>query len=301
VERASGSTVGESSLAARRRSLPVTLNRLPRAALLSACFLLALCVIALAAPLITDASPVAVNPGVRLQAPSATHWLGTDDLGRDEFARLLYGARISLLVGAITMIGSAVLGTVLGLIAGYYYRFDNLIMRVLDGLMAFPAILLAIAITTSIGPSLGNVVVALVVVYAPVIARVVRSSALVNKRRLYVISARAVGVSDFQILRRYVLANSVSPLIVQCTFVVAYAIIAEASLSFLGAGVDPETATWGNMLRDGQRLIARAWWLWLFPGAVLVVTVLSLNLLGDGLRDVFDPRSAGSHRVGRWR
>lgn len=277
------------------------LTGLSRSARVCGAFIALLVAIAILAPVITSASPTAVAPAVRLQPPSSEHWLGTDDLGRDVFARLVYGARISLLVGAAAMLGSAVLGTLLGLVAGYYYRVDNFIMRVLDGLMAFPGVLLAIAITTSLGPSLPNVVLALVVVYAPVVARVVRSSTLVNKRRLYVISARSIGLPDHLILWRYVLANSVSPLIVQCTFVIAYAIIAEASLSFLGAGIDPEIASWGNMLRDGQRLLARAWWLWLFPAVALFVTVLALNVLGDGLRDALDPRSSGAHRVGRWR
>lgn len=286
---------------ARRLGLGIHRSSLSRSALACAAFIAVLTVVAVCAPLITTASPTDVAPAERLLPPSAQHWLGTDDLGRDVFARLVYGARTSLIVGAAAMLGAAGVGVLLGLVAGYYYRADNLIMRILDGLMAFPGILLAIAITTSLGPSLTNVVVALVVVYAPVVARVVRSSTLVNKRRLYVISARSIGLSDFRILWRYVLANSVSPLIVQCTFVIAYAIIAEASLSFLGAGIDPQIPTWGNMLRDGQRLLERAWWLWFFPGVALFLTVLALNILGDGLRDALDPRSSGSHRVGRWR
>jgi peptide/nickel transport system permease protein len=157
--------------------------------------------------------------------------------------------------------------------------------------MAFPSILLAIAIMASLGPSTVNVFIALVIVYTPTIARLVRGSTLVLRQQPYVESARAIGMRDHVILRRYVFANALSPLIVQCTFVIAFAIISEASLSFLGAGVPPETPTWGNMLRDGQKVLQRAWWLAMFPGIALVITVLTLNLLGDGLRDALDPRS----------
>jgi peptide/nickel transport system permease protein len=159
--------------------------------------------------------------------------------------------------------------------------------------MAFPSILLAIAIMASLGPSTFNVFVALTVVYTPNIARLVRSTTLVTKQQAYVESARSVGMRDSAILMRYVYLNGLSPLIVQCTFVVAFAIISEASLSFLGAGVPPETATWGNMLRDGQRVLQSAWWVSVFPGIALVLTVLTLNLLGDGLRDALDPRARG--------
>jgi peptide/nickel transport system permease protein len=167
-------------------------------------------------------------------------------------------------------------------------------MRTMDGLMAFPSILLAIAIMASLGTSALNVFIALVVVYTPVIARLVRSTTLVTKQQPFVESARAIGLTDRSILFRYIYLNGLSPLIVQCTFVVAFAIISEASLSFLGAGVDPETPTWGNMLRDGQRVLQSAWWLALFPGIALVLTVLTLNLLGDALRDALDPRSRKS-------
>jgi peptide/nickel transport system permease protein len=164
-------------------------------------------------------------------------------------------------------------------------------MRTLDGLMAFPSILLAIAIMASLGTSAVNVFIALVVVYTPTIARLVRSTTLVTRQQPFVESARSIGMTDSQVLLRYVYPNGLSPLIVQCTFVVAFAIISEASLSFLGAGVDPETPTWGNMLRDGQRVLQSAWWLALFPGVALVLTVLTLNLLGDALRDALDPRA----------
>lgn len=260
-------------------------------ALASVAFLLIAILAAIFAPLITSHDPKFLNPAIRLQGPSHAYWLGTDDRGRDLFSRIVYGGRVSLFIGVSVTIASALLGSVLGLMAGYYARLDAVIMRTMDGLMAFPSILLAIAIMASLGPSIFNVFVALVVVYTPVIARLVRSTTLVTKQQPYVESARCIGMRDRAILFRYIFPNGLSPLIVQGTFVIAFAIISEASLSFLGAGVDPETPTWGNMLRDGQRVLQRAWWLSIFPGAVLVLTVLTLNLVGDALRDALDPRS----------
>ena len=246
---------------------------------------------AIFAPLLTSHDPRFLDPGVRLQGPSSEFRLGTDDVGRDIWARVIYGGRTSLLIGLSVTAAAGCAGAVLGLLSGYYPRLDTPIMRTLDGLMAFPSILLAIAIMASLGPSAFNVFIALAVVYTPTVARLVRSTTLVTKQQPYVESARSIGMSDTAILLKYIFPNGISPLIVQCTFVVAYAIISEASLSYLGAGVDPETPTWGNMLRDGQRVLQRAWWLAVFPGAALVTTVLSLNLLGDGLRDALDPRA----------
>lgn len=257
----------------------------------SVVFLLLALLAAIFAPRIAPFDPTYLDPAVRLQGPSAEHLLGTDDRGRDVFSRVIYGGRVSLMIGLCVTAAAALLGSLLGLLSGYFPRLDTPIMRALDGLMAFPSILLAIAIMASLGPSAVNVFIALVVVYTPTVARLVRSTTLVTRQQPFVESARSIGMTDGEILFRYVYPNGLSPLIVQCTFVVAYAIISEASLSFLGAGVDPETPTWGNMLRDGQRVLQSAWWLALFPGAALVLTVLSLNLLGDALRDALDPRS----------
>ncbi|MGH2618463.1 MAG: ABC transporter permease [Thermomicrobiales bacterium] len=259
-------------------------------AVVAAAFLLFVVLAAVFAPLLTPHDPTFLDPGVRLQGPSAEHWLGTDDRGRDIFSRVIYGGRVSLMIGVSVTLAAAAIGSVLGLLSGYFSQLDTPIMRTLDGLMAFPSILLAIAIMASLGPSAVNVFLALVVVYTPTIARLVRSTTLVTRQQPYVESARSIGMTDGGILFRYVYPNGFSPLIVQCTFVVAFAIISEASLSFLGAGVDPETPTWGNMLRDGQRVLQSAWWLALFPGIALVLTVLTLNLLGDALRDALDPR-----------
>ncbi|CAN5811898.1 ABC transporter permease [soil metagenome] len=261
-----------------------------KVAISAAIFLALVVTMAIVAPLVTTGEPRLVDPLNKDQAPSADNWFGTDDLGRDVYTRVIYGARVSLLVGVIVTTAAALIGSLLGLLSGYYDRLDTPIMRVMDGLMAFPSILLAIAIMASLGVSTRNVIIALSVVYIPTIARLVRSSTLVTRRQPYVESARAIGHRDYAILGKYIFANSLSPLIVQCTFVVAYAIISEASLSFLGAGVDPQTPTWGNMLRDGQRVLQRAWWLAVIPGTALFLLVLALNVLGDGLRDALDPR-----------
>jgi peptide/nickel transport system permease protein len=260
-------------------------------AVVSAIIIVLVSLSAILAPILTSQDPTFLDPGVRLQGPSGDHWFGTDERGRDMFSRVIYGGRVSLFIGVTVTLAAAAIGSVLGLLSGYYGRLDTPIMRTLDGLMAFPSILLAIAIMASLGPSTFNVFVALVVVYTPTIARLVRSTTLVTRQQPFVESARAIGMTDRSILLRYVYPNGFSPLIVQCTFVVAFAIISEASLSFLGAGVDPETPTWGNMLRDGQRLLQRDWRLTMFPGVALVLTVLSINLLGDGLRDALDPRA----------
>ncbi len=262
-------------------------------AAVSGSILLVLVVCTTLAPLLSPADPTFLDPVRRLEPPSREFWFGSDDVGRDIFSRILYGGRVSILIGVTVMLASAAIGTALGLISGYYERFDALIMRTMDGLMAFPSILLAIAIMVALGSGAANVWLALVIVYTPNVARLVRSSTLVLKQQQYVESARSVGMRDSQIMLKYIFPNGLSPLIVQCTFIIAYAIIAEASLSFLGAGVHPETPTWGNMLRDGQRLIQRAWWPSMFPGAALVILVLSLNLLGDALRDALDPRGRG--------
>ena len=261
------------------------------AALVSLIFIAVVALITLAAPLITDVGPNFVNPADRLQGPSSDYWFGTDTLGRDVFARAIYGARISLLVGLTVMLSTAVIGSTLGLIAGFYHRIDTPLMRVMDGMEAFPSILLAIAIMATLGASTRNVIIALTVVFTPNVARLIRSTTLVNKHQLYVESARSIGMRDHAILRKYIFPNSLSPLIVQATFVVAFAILAEASLSFLGAGVPTGTATWGNMVSEGQSYIQRAWWISVFPGTLLFLTVLAINLIGDGMRDALDPRS----------
>jgi peptide/nickel transport system permease protein len=254
-------------------------------------FLVILIITAVIWPIASENYPFRLNPVDRLQDPSRDFLMGTDEFGRDVLLRGVFGARISLTIGLSVMIFSGILGAIIGLLAGYYQRIDTPIMRVMDGIMAFPPILLAIAVMASLGPSTGNVIFTLGIVYTPIIARLVRGSTLSVKNQLYVEAAQSIGVKDFGIMFRHIFPNTMSPLIVQCTFIVALAIIAEASLSFLGAGVPPETPSWGAMLRDGQGRIAQAWWMITVPGVLLFLTVLALNLIGDALRDALDPRS----------
>ncbi len=258
---------------------------------ISFAFLVLAFAVGLLAPLIAPGDPNFAVPADRLKSPGGDYPLGSDALGRDVFDRLIHGTRISLLIGVGVTFAAGVFGSVLGLLSGYIDRLDSPIMRTMDGLMAFPSILLAIAIMASLGPSTVNVFIALTVVYTPTIARLVRSTTLVIRQQTYIESARSIGLRDSEIMGRYIFPNGLSPLIVQCTFVVALAIISEASLSFLGAGVPPEQPTWGNMLRDGQSLLQQAWWVAVFPGTALFLLVLALNIVGDGLRDVFDPRA----------
>ncbi len=210
------------------------------AAVLSLLFVLGMILLGLLAPVIARTEPNFVNPADRLAEPSSAYWFGADDLGRDVFSRVIYGARISLLVGITVMFGATVLGSIVGLAAGFYRRLDTPVMRVMDGLEAFPSILLAIAIMATFGTSTRNVIVALSIVYVPNIARLAPSTTLMNRDQPYVESARAIGMGNGAIIWRYIFMNSLSPLIVQGTFVVAFGILAEASLSFLGAGVPPE-------------------------------------------------------------
>ena len=244
------------------------------------------------APVIAG-NPTRMEVSARLQSPGPAHWFGTDDLGRDVFARVVYGARLSFVVGVAVVALALLVGLTAGLAAGYFRRLDNVIMRVMDGLMAFPAIILAIALMASLGPSVTNVIVAIGVVYMPRVARVVRGSVLVVRETAYVEAARALGVRDVSIILRHVLPNCLSPVIVQGSFVFAAAVLTEAALSFLGVGVPPYIPSWGNILSEGRLYLQQAPWLVLYPGAAIMITILGLNLLGDGLRDLLDPKIRG--------
>lgn len=246
--------------------------------------------LALLGPLLVGTDPLHIDPLQSLRAPSAAHLFGTDEVGRDVLARVLHGARLSLSIGLWTTLVTTVLGTLIGLISGYFSRLDNPIMRIMDGLSAFPAILLAIAIMAALGPQTGNVVIALSIVYTPRCARVVRGSVLQIRSLEYIEAAHALGLPTWRILGKHIFMNIISPLVIQQTFTFAYAVLAEASLSFVGAGAPPPAPSWGNILADARSVLREGPWLSLFPGLAIALTVLGLNLLGDGLRDVLDPR-----------
>lgn len=253
--------------------------------------LVVLVVVGVFGPWLAPAGVNDVNVADMLQAPSGAHWFGTDDLGRDVFSRVLVAARVSLEVGLVSVGIALVVGVAIGLVAGYYGGWtDNVLMRCMDVLFAFPVLLLAVAIVAVLGPGLGTAMVAIGVVYAPIFARVTRASVLSVRERVFVRAAVSIGASDLRILRRHVLPNIAAPLIVQTSLSLAFAILSEAALSFLGLGVQPPEPSWGRMLFDGRSYIPDAWWLGLFPGAAIFLTVLAFNLVGDGLRDVLDPR-----------
>ena len=247
---------------------------------------------ALFAPVIAPYDPVKMEPANKLQTPSADHWFGTDDKGRDILSRIMYGARISLTVGIVsTLIGAAV-GIVLGLISGYYGRWiDSLIMRICDVLLAFPGILLALAIIAVLGTSTTNVIIAVAFFAIPTFARIVRGSVLSVKKLEYIDAIRALGASDFRIIFMHILPNILSPIIVQATLYIASAIITASALSFLGMGTQPPTPEWGTMLSDGRSYIRQAPHITLFPGLVIFLVVMGFNLFGDGLRDALDPKT----------
>ena len=258
-------------------------------------FILVLAVMLAAfAPFIATDAPKELFTEPRLQAPSRDAYFGTDSVGRDVFSRTIYGSRLSLGIGASVTILTLIGGVVIGITAGYYKLADNVVMRFMDGLMAFPSFLLAIALVALLGASFQNVVLALSVVETPRVVRIVRGSVLSLRERQYVEGALAVGARPLRILAKHIFPNLVAPLTVQATYVFALAILVEAGLSFLGAGVPPDVPSWGNMMGDANLLKQLAPWMIFFPGLFLSLTVLGANLLGDGLRDTLDPRLRGT-------
>jgi peptide/nickel transport system permease protein len=244
----------------------------------------------LLAPLLAATDPLKISMRNTFRPPDATYWFGTDNLGRDLFSRVLHGGRVSLLVGFVVVLVNAVLGVLIGALAGYFRRLDNALMRAMDALMAFPAILLALAIAAVLGPSLVNAMIALAVVAIPRNARLVRANFLVVREMSYVEAAVSAGAGPVRIIVTHILPNCMGPLVVALTFVFAYAVLTEAVLSFLGVGTPPPAPSWGGIVAEGRNYMRDAPWIVLIPGAVLALTVLSLNLMGDGLRDVLDPR-----------
>jgi len=248
-----------------------------------------LAVLAYLGPLFVQYNPLEMDTVNRMKGPTAEHLLGTDNFGRDLLARIIYGSQVSLKVGGFVAVITAICGMIIGLYSSYYKGLDNILMRICDGLMSFPAILLAIAIMAALGPSINNVIISLSIVYTPQVARIVRSVAIVIREQTYIEAIKSQGASAFRIIWKHIAPNTLSPLIVQATFIFANAIIVEAALSFLGAGVPAPEPSWGNILYDGKLVIFNAWWVTVFPGICIILATLGLNLAGDGLRDILDP------------
>jgi peptide/nickel transport system permease protein len=269
-----------------------------RSAVIGAGVLVFVVLVALLTPVLVNHDPTLAVPQSRFARPlteatapaTGIYIFGTDNLGRDVYSRVVKGSQVSLMVGLGVSLATVLAGTAIGLLAGYFKRLDNPLMRVMDSMMAFPGVILALAIMSVRGPSVGNVILALSVVYTPRFARVVRSVVLTIRELQYVEAAHALGISNGRIMLRHILPNCLSPMIVQATFVFAEAVLGEAGLSFLGVGTPPEIPSWGQMLGDARNFLAQAPWTMVAPGAALMVTVLGLNLLGDGIRDLLDPR-----------
>lgn len=248
-----------------------------------------LILLSLVGPFFTSYGPLEIEVNNRLQAPNAQHLLGSDNFGRDLLTRIVYGARASISIGLSIAVITSIIGLTIGLYASFYKRLDQILMRICDGLMAIPGILLAIALMAALGPKVENVIIALSVVFTPYVARIVRSAALVVREQTYIEAMKAQGASSTRIIWLHVAPNVLSPLIVQATFIFADAIITEAALSFLGAGIPAPAPSWGNILYDGKLVIFNAWWMTVFPGLLIIIAVIGLNSLGDGLRDIMDP------------
>ncbi len=265
--------------------------RKSRTAVLGIIIIILFTLIALFAPYIAPYDPLEQNFIKSFRAPSAEHYLGTDEFGRDIFSRIIYGSRISLQIGFVAVFISLVVGVSVGLAAGYYGGWiDMLVMRVMDLMLSFPYILLALVIMSILGPGIYNAMIAIGIVYVPQYARIVRSSVLSVKKKEYVLAARALGANDFRIILKHVFLNSMAPIIIQTTLSIGRAIINAAGLSFLGLGAQPPTPEWGAMLSNGQNFLRNAPWIATFPGIAVALLVLGFNLVGDGFRDAFDPR-----------
>ena len=284
-------TVDEAALAPKRRYPAWTAIRRNPTIFVGAVILAGLVLMAVFAPLIAG-DPLRMSPVDRLRPPSAEFWFGTDQYGRDVYSRTVYGARVSLTVGILVALAATAIGLTIGLVCGYFRKIDAVVMRIMDGIMAIPSILLAIALITLTKPGLKIVIVAIIIPEVPRIVRLVRSVVLSIREQPYVESAIAGGTRGGKLLVGHILPNTFAPIIVQSSYVCASAMLVEASLSFLGAGVPPEIPSWGNIISQGRTFFQIAPWSILIPGAFLTVTILSVNLFGDGLRDRLDPRLA---------
>jgi peptide/nickel transport system permease protein len=264
-----------------------------RSALVGLCIVAFFALLAIAAPLLPIPDPVATSWSAIRKAPSAAHWLGTDDLGRDILSRMIWGARASLMAGVFSVAIAVVIGVPFGLLAGYFGGWvDMAISRVTEALLAMPFLIMAIALAAFLGPSLMNAMIAIGLSAMPLFVRLTRGQVLAVKTEDYVEGARAVGLNHVEIMTRYILPNIVAPIIVQATLTIATAIIAEASLSFLGLGQQPPAPSWGSMLNVAKNFLSQAPWMAMWPGAAIFLVVIGFNLLGDGLRDALDPREA---------
>jgi len=262
-----------------------------RFAVAGAIVVLLMLAVALLAPVIVHYSPNEINAWAVLEPPSLKHWFGTDDLGRDVFSRIIYGARISLLVGFVAAGIAVLIGTILGVVSGFYGGWiDNILMRVVDIMFCFPTFFLILAVITFLRPSIWYIMIVIGLTGWMGVARLVRAETLSIREMDYIMAARCIGCSDRRIIFRHILPNAVSPALVAATLGIAGAILTESALSFLGIGVQPPTPSWGNILTSGKDYIEFAWWLSLFPGLAILVTVLAYNLLGEGIRDALDPR-----------
>ncbi|NIN69851.1 MAG: ABC transporter permease subunit [Anaerolineae bacterium] len=293
VDRAASADI-EVSLRPERSLASLAISRLVknRLAVLGLVILSALVLASTLAPVFTRYGPTAMDTSHRFQPPSADHLMGTDQFGRDLFSRIVYAGRVSLTVGIISVGLAGLLGTIIGLTSAYYGRWwDLVVSRVMDVLFAFPPVLLAIAIMAALGQNTTNVMIAIGIVNTPIFARLVRATAMGVSGRLFVEAAQALGASNRRIILRHIFPNCLPPLIVQTTVAFAWAVIAEAALSFLGLGTRPPTPSWGLILNEGRNVMEYAPWQPLFAGTAIMITVFSLNVLGDGLRDALDPEA----------
>jgi peptide/nickel transport system permease protein len=275
------------------RELRFTLKLLQRnpSAVAGFVIIVAMVLMALSAPLLAPYNPVRISLADRLAPPSAAHWFGTDEIGRDLLSRVMYGARISLWIGIVVVLIAGGAGAVIGAVAGYLgRRVDNLIMRVMDVILSFPPLVLAMALAAALGPSLDNAILAVAFVMIPKFARMVRGEALAVKEKQFIAAARASGAGSFWIIRHHVLPNCLSSVIVLGTLILGETILIAASLSFIGLGAQPPTPEWGAMISVGRKFLMDQWWYATFPGLFILVTVIGFNIFGDALRDVLDPR-----------
>lgn len=262
-----------------------------KAALVGGYLIIFFLLVAIFGPMLTQYGPNATDISNKLQGPSAAHWFGTDNFGRDIFTRIIHGMEITLYIGFLSVLIGGIVGVPLGIISGYYGgRIDNIIMRIMDILLAFPGILLALAIVSVLGGSLQNVIIAVGVFSVPAFARIVRGSTLSIRKLEYIDAVRALGATDFRIIFRHILPNIMSPIIVQATLRIATAVLTASGLSFLGLGAQPPTPEWGAMLSQGRTYMYEAWHVAFFPGMMIVVVVLAFNIFGDGIRDALDPK-----------